>query len=1040
MTNKDVDVKLLRAEHEKGRKGDAEMIDADQNVSQETSYEQVVEDVHVTLTSSQKTESSKQSSSVSSNFASKFLNFDNVPPVDTDVASLLKIKVTPLLQQSTTTPAPTTESTTSLISALLEVASLFGFDQRVYAMEMELSQILLDKLEKSKSYRAAEQHRNLYDALIKSYQLDKDLFATYGKAYSLKRNRDNKDKDEDLQLDQTKDIEMLQDQGGDLGNIEDQPNVEEASKHDWFKKPEMPLTFDPEWNAIFILFKECTVIFLMVAAPSQGRVRFIAACSYSTNICKDIMKAQVHVSRLPLLSYRTSYLKRRSAKVKELQERLSLDNLIFYTKNDRVPSMSKSSCIKNKEVEVEEHHRNLLLSKNKKHMSFECNNIKLAIRNAKTEVVCAMCKQCLITTNNDVCVLKYVNDMNSHGKKQKPEVKKPKKVGSKERLASPTPSEPSITRRWSPTGRTFDCNGKIIIPGVSKGSKDEAPEVIKTFLKKIAVLLQALVISQLLLRATLKTAPLFIVYLAKHHMSLLTAENRISLFYMYSGLSVIPRMTVKILGSLVQKGILASSLVILQIPVLTDSGLDLTYAPSTITTQQPSECELDLLFESMYDDYLADTAPTPTNSSSQATNIPNTSQDVDELESQQPHVQQQVNQAPLPPELIADNVPNAMLNENTFVNPFAPPSISDDHPLEQVIREPSRPVLIRNQLRSDGDMCMYALTVSTMEPKNLKEAMTNPAWIESMQEELLQFKRLDVWVLVPAPDNIKPLTLKWLFKNKHDEENTVIRKKTRLVVRGYHQEEGIDFEESFTLVVRMEDICIFLAYATHKSFTVFQMDVKTAFLHGTLKEDMYVCQPEGFIDADHPSHVYKLKKALYGLNQAPRAWYDELSMFLLQNHFLKGTIDPTLFIRRFNDDILVDSGFELTGFLDADYAGCKDTFKSTSGGAQFLGEKLLMDYSYHFHKIPIYCDSKSAIAISYNPVQHSRTKHIAVRYHFIKEHVEKGTIELYFVKTDYQLADLFTKALPVDRFNYLVHRLGMQNLSPHELERLAKSQ
>nr|GEX54138.1 retrovirus-related Pol polyprotein from transposon TNT 1-94 [Tanacetum cinerariifolium] len=160
-------------------------------------------------------------------------------------------------------------------------------------------------------------------------------------------------------------------------------------------------------------------------------------------------------------------------------------------------------------------------------------------------------------------------------------------------------------------------------------------------------------------------------------------------------------------------------------------------------------------------------------------------------------------------------------------------------------------------------------------------------------------------VLVHASDNIKPLTLKWLFKNKHDEENTIIRNKTRLVVRGYHQEEMIDFKESFSAISRMEAIRIFLAYASHKSFTVFQIDVKIAFLHGTLKEDVYVCQPKGFINTDHPSHVYKLKKALYGLKQAPRAWYDELSMFLLHNHFLKGTIDPTLFIRCFNDDILV---------------------------------------------------------------------------------------------------------------------------------------
>nr|GFB82940.1 hypothetical protein [Tanacetum cinerariifolium] len=220
------------------------------------------------------------------------------------------------------------------------------------------------------------------------------------------------------------------------------------------------------------------------------------------------------------------------------------------------------------------------------------------------------------------------------------------------------------------------------------------------------------------------------------------------------------------------------------------SGLDLTYAPSTITKQQPTEGELDLLFEAMYDDYfggqpsatrenvspaqepqvrqtstasttIADNVPIPTNSSSHATNIPITSQDVDELN------------------------PNAMVDGNTFVNPFANEfQWTKDHPLEQVIGKPSRPVLIRNQLRSDGDLCLYALSVSTMEPKNVKEAMTDPACIESMQEELLQFKRMDVWVLVPILDNISPLSLKWIFKNKHDDEQTVIRNKSRLVVRG----------------------------------------------------------------------------------------------------------------------------------------------------------------------------------------------------------------------------------------------------------------
>nr|GEU65892.1 retrovirus-related Pol polyprotein from transposon TNT 1-94 [Tanacetum cinerariifolium] len=787
------------------------------------------------------------------------------------------------------------------------------------------------------------------------------------------------------------------------------------------------------------------------------------------------------------------------------------------TKNDRVPSASRSSQSKNKEVEVEEHHRKLLLSKNKKHMSSECNNVKFATQNVNSKVVCAMCKQCLISVNHDVCLLNYVNDMNSRGKKQKANV--------------------SINEHQKKhQERMFDLKGKIIASSESESQSDSSKgdnactsnplePTIKTFPNStfslagqfcdsdldVAFRRNACFIRNLegvdLLSGN-RTTNLYTINL--HEMAsaspicLMARATSTKSWLWHQRLSHLNFDTINVLtkNDLVSdlpkfkyhkehlcpscdqgKSKRASHpskpvpnsrqrLHLLHMdlcgPMRIASingksfGLDLTYAPSTITTQQPTEGELDLMFEAMYDDYIGGhpSAALRTVLAIQA------HQDVDELNSQQQHAQQQGYQAPLEPETVADNVPNAMFDANTFVNPCATPSTSavessssqyvdpsnmhtfyqpyphefqwtKDHPLEQVIGEPSRPVLTRNQLRSDGDMCMYALTVSTMEPKNVKEAMTAPAWIESMQEELFRFKRLDVWVLVPAPDNITPLTLKWLFKNQHDEEK------------------------------RMEAIRIFLAYAAHKSFTVFQMDVKTAFLHGTLKEDVYVCQPEGFIDADHPSHVFKLKKALYGLKQTPHAWYDELSAFILQNHFFKGTTDPMLFIRRFDDDILVDSGFELTGFSYVDYAGCKDTFKSTFDGAQFLGEKLvswsskkqhctalsiaeveyvslsaccaqvlwmrtqLTDYGFHFNKIPIYCDSKSAIAISCNPVQHSRTKHIAVRYHFIKEHVEKGTIELYFVKTDYQLADLFTKAL--------VHRLCMRSLSPQELDRLAKS-
>nr|GEW81875.1 ribonuclease H-like domain-containing protein [Tanacetum cinerariifolium] len=362
--------------------------------------------------------------------------------------------------------------------------------------------------------------------------------------------------------------------------------------------------------------------------------------------------------------------------------------------------------------------------------------------------------------------------------------------------------------------------------------------------------------------------------------------------------------------------------------------------------------------------------------------------------------------------------------------------------------------------------------------ENIKEAMADSAWIESMQEELHQFDRLD---------------------------------------------EGIDFEESFAPVTRLEAVRLFVAYAAHKSFTVYQMDVKTAFLYGPLKEEVYVNQPDRFLDPYHPDKVYRFKKALYGLKQAPRVCVGTQMATKHQDADLSGTlIDQTKYqsmvgalmyltagrpdimhatcycaryqakpaekhltaikqiFRYIKDTIhmrlwyLKDTGFEVTTVSNLDHAGCIDSRKSTSGGIQFQGgDKLvswsstkqdytsmsfaeaeyvslsaccaqalwmrtqLTDYGFHFDKIPMYRESKAAIAISCNPVQHSRTKHIDVKYHFIKEKVEKGTIELFFVETKYQLADLFTKALPEETFQYLVRRIGMRCLTPEELEVLA---
>ncbi|GJY07524.1 retrovirus-related pol polyprotein from transposon TNT 1-94 [Tanacetum coccineum] len=202
-------------------------------------------------------------------------------------------------------------------------------------------------------------------------------------------------------------------------------------------------------------------------------------------------------------------------------------------------------------------------------------------------------------------------------------------------------------------------------------------------------------------------------------------------------------------------------------------------------------------------------------------------------------------------------------------------------------------------------MYMFALTVSIVEPKNIKEAMVDSAWIEEMQEELHQFDILQVWELVDKPFGKNVIKLKWLWKNKKDEDQTIIRNKARLVAKGYTQEEGINFEESFAPVARLEAVWIFVAYATHKSFPIDQMDVKMTFLNGPLKEEVYVAQPDGFVDPDHPEKVYRLRKALYGLKQAPRAWYDELSNFLMSKGFTKGTIDPTLFMIKYGEDILL---------------------------------------------------------------------------------------------------------------------------------------
>ncbi|GKD93713.1 putative ribonuclease H-like domain-containing protein, partial [Tanacetum coccineum] len=248
----------------------------------------------------------------------------------------------------------------------------------------------------------------------------------------------------------------------------------------------------------------------------------------------------------------------------------------------------------------------------------------------------------------------------------------------------------------------------------------------------------------------------------------------------------------------------------------------------------------------------------------------------------------------------------------------------DDHPKDQIIGDINSAIQTRRMINfskenamvsyiskqrrtnhKDYQNCLFAYFLSQIEPKKVIQALTDPSWIEAMQEELLQFKLQKVWTLVDLPKGKRAIGTKWVYRNKKDERGIVVRNKARLVAQGYTQEEGIDYDEVFAPVARIEAIRLFLAYASFMGFIVYQMDVKSAFLYGTIEEEVYVCQPPGFEDPQFPNKVYKVEKALYSLHEAPSAWYETLSTYLLKNGFRRGTIDKTLFIQKDRCDILL---------------------------------------------------------------------------------------------------------------------------------------
>ncbi|GJS80469.1 retrovirus-related pol polyprotein from transposon TNT 1-94 [Tanacetum coccineum] len=335
-------------------------------------------------------------------------------------------------------------------------------------------------------------------------------------------------------------------------------------------------------------------------------------------------------------------------------------------------------------------------------------------------------------------------------------------------------------------------------------------------------------------------------------------------------------------------------------------------------------------------------------------------------------------------------VPNTVSQQPCFEESLKTPTFRDD-PLHEFLHEDS------TSQGSSSNVKQIHTPFEHLEPNNFKQAMTEPSWIYAMQEEIHEFERLQVWKLVSCPDKVMLIKLKWIYKVKTDDFCGVLKNKARLVAQGFRQEEGINFEESF------------------------------APKYGLLSTDSVDTPMVEKNKVDKDLQGTPIDATLYrGMNGS--------LMYLTSSRpdlIYAGTINMGLWYSK-------DTNMSLTAYADADHVGCQDTRRSTSGSAQLLGDKLLSDYGFQFNKILVYCDNKSAIALCCNNVQHSRAKHIDVRYHFIREQVDNGIMELYFVRTEYQLADIFTKPLPRERFNFLIDKLGMRSMSPKTLKCLAE--
>ncbi|GJR67045.1 retrovirus-related pol polyprotein from transposon TNT 1-94 [Tanacetum coccineum] len=767
------------------------------------------------------------------------------------------------------------------------------------------------------------------------------------------------------------------------------------------------------------------------------------------------------------------------------------------TRNDRIPQPSSSDMKKNK---VEDHGRNAKSSLNKMNRvsNSVCNlNVKQSVLNANSELMCNTCNECMFDSVHDSCVRAYLDDVASV--KNKSVNDKSAKSKNKKVWKSKGKIFTNVGYRWMPTGAdllsgsrctnlytismddilkssliclsskasktkswlwhrrlsylNFDTINKLEKQGLDRGlpklkfEKDHLCSACS--LGKKAVNTACFTQNRSRIRLRNNKTPYELLH---------DKKPDLSYFHVFGSLCY-PTNDTEDLGKLKAKA---------------DIGIFVSYGPAKKAYRIYKKCTR------LVQETIQVTFDEPTAMASEKFNSGLALQQMTPATSSSGLVPNPILQPPyVPPKKNDWDIMFQPMFDEFFNTPSVCSLVPKVAAALRFVSQTGSP----SSTTVDSDAPTASISSSQVQDSSPNTSQRVAEQLKNTHLDHLSHEQ----ELVPCPDRVMLIKLKWIYKVKKDEEGRILKNKARLVAQGFRQEKGIKFEESFAPDTRIEAIRIFVANAAAKNMTIYQIDVKMAFLNGVLRKEVYVTQPEGFIDQDNPTHVYKLKKALYDLKQAPRAWYDLLCGFLLSNKFSKGAIDPTLFTKKSGHDILIVQIYvDDIIFASTNSNMCNDfskimtsKFKMSMMGQMsfFLGLKIsqsprgifINQSKYAFEIIKKYgmqtSESVDTLMVDkskldedlhgtpVNPT-HYRGKAYRKALTCNADHagcqdsrrstsrsaqllgdklVENGVVELYFVRTEYQLADTFTKALPRERFNFLIEKLGMKSLSPESL-------